>query len=164
MVENFNKQLARLIFKDQTEQELKTGKVSTEWVDKLDDYIKILNNRKTRMIGLKPIDAIKMDYVKQPENDFSKSDKEKFYSIGTTVRRLLNKDEVQDYVTKKIKTGRKRATDATFSLNTYTVQALFKSGNELIMHKLKDDETGKTYPHMYTYFQLQKINKLINFN
>jgi len=157
MVENFNKQLARLIFKDQAAKELQTGKENVKWVDKLNNYVDILNNRKTRMIGMKPVDAIKLDYVQQPENNFSKVDMEKFHRIGTKVRRLLNNDEVQDYITKKIKTERKRATDATFSLNTYTVESLHRARDELIMHKIRDNETGTLYPHMYTYWQLIKI-------
>ena len=157
MVENFNKQLARLIFKEQAAKELQTGKENVKWVDKLNNYVDILNNRKTRMIGMKPVDAIKLDYVQQPENNFNKNDMKKFHPVGTKVRRLLNNDEVQDYVTKKIKTERKRATDATFSLNTYTVESLHRARDELIMHKIRYNETGKLYPHMYTYWQLIKI-------
>ena len=157
LVENMNKQLARLIFKDQIIDELKRGKQNTKWVDKLQDYIDILNNRKTRLIGLKPIDAIQMDVVIQPKNEFTKADKEKYYDIGTEVRRLLNKDEVQDYLTKKIKIERKRATDAIWSLNTYVVTELYIGKNKLIMHRIKDKETDVVYKNMYTYFQLTPI-------
>ena len=155
LVENMNKQLARLIFKDQVIHELKSGIENKKWVDKLPDYISILNNRKTRLINLKPIDAIQMDYVEQPKNKLTKADKEKYFDIGTEVRRLLNSDEVQDYITKKLKTERKRATDATFSINTYIVTELYIGKNELVMHRLKDKDTGKVYKNMYTYFQLQ---------
>ena len=158
LVENMNKQLGRLIFKDQIIHELKSGLENKKWVDKLQDYIDILNNRKTRLINLKPIDAIQMDYVEQPKNEFTKADKEKYFDIGTEVRRLLNLDEVQDYITKKIKTERKRATDATFSINTYIVTELYIGNNELVMHRLKDKETGRVYKNMYTYFQLQPVH------
>ena len=156
-VENMNKQLARLIFKDQVIDELKRGKQNTKWVDKLQDYIDILNNRKTRLIGLKPIDAIQMDVVIQPQNNFKQSDKERYHDIGTEVRRLLNKDEVQDYLTKQIKIERKRATDAIWSLNTYIVTELYIGKNKLIMHRIKDKETDVVYKNMYTYFQLTPI-------
>ena len=158
LVENMNKQLARLIFKDQVIDELKRGRQNTKWVDKLQDYIDILNNRKTRLIGLKPIDAIKMDVVIQPQNDFKQSDKERYHDIGTEVRRLLNKDEVQDYLTKQIKIERKRATDAIWSLNTYRVVELFIDKNKLILHRIEDNETKQKFKNLYTYFQLQPVN------
>lgn len=157
LVENMNKQLTRLIFKDQIIEELKSGIQNTKWVDKLQDYIDILNNRKTRLINLKPIDAIQMSYVEQPKNNFTKIEKEKYYDIGTEVRRLLNKDEVQDYLTKKIKIELKRATDAYWSLNTYVVIELYIGKDELVMHRIKDKESGLVYKNMYTYFQLTPI-------
>ena len=157
LVENMNKQLSRLIFKDQVINELKNGKQNTKWVEKLQDYIDILNNRKTRLIGLKPIDAIQMDIVEQPKNDFKQTDKERYHEIGMEVRRLLNKDEVQDYLTKQIKIERKRATDAIWSINTYKVVELFIDKNKLILHRIEDIETKKKFKNLYTYFQLQPV-------
>lgn len=157
LVENMNKQLARLIFKDQVIDELKRGKQNTKWVEKLQDYIDILNNRKTRLIGLKPINAIQMDIVEQPKNDFKQTDKERYHEIGMEVRRLLNKDEVQDYLTKQIKIERKRATDAIWSINTYRVAELFIDKNKLILHRIEDNETKKKFKNLYTYFQLQPV-------
>ncbi len=98
-----------------------------------------------------------MDIVRQPKNEFTKTDKNLYYDIGTEVRRLLNKDEVQDYLTKKIKIERKRATDAIWSLNTYVVTELYIGKNKLIMHRIKDKETDVVYKNMYTYFQLTPI-------
>jgi hypothetical protein len=70
IVERFNRTLAERLFGHQYAQEIlmeaRNGKNirSTEWVSRLPDVIKALNNEETRLIGMKPSDAIKKKEVK----------------------------------------------------------------------------------------------------
>ena len=158
-VENMNKQLAKKLYKIQQEAELRTGEVNTKWIGNLQRVIKSMNNTKTKMIDMKPVDAIQLDYVKQPENKHSLEDSEKHYNIGEIVKRILNWDEYQDLATGKISIEKRRATDTYWSKQNYEIVNFFKSSNGLSLyeHQIKDLNTGKLYPHTYTYFQLQKI-------
>ena len=49
-----------------------SGKRSVEWVSRLPAVVKALNNEKTRLIGLKPKDAIKAKTVSQKVPHFSR--------------------------------------------------------------------------------------------
>ena len=64
LVENFNKELAKLSFKPMDTQELQDPeKVSTIWVKNLHQIVNKMNNAVTSMIGMKPKDTIKLDTV-----------------------------------------------------------------------------------------------------
>ena len=63
-VEALNKILAERLFKVQDAQELNNPeKVSSRWVKHLYGLVDELNNMETEMIGMKPIDAIKLNEV-----------------------------------------------------------------------------------------------------
>lgn len=77
IVERFNRTLAEKLFGYQYAQEIlmearsaassgSNGKSvrSTSWVERLPDVIEALNNEDTRLIGMKPVDAIKKKEVK----------------------------------------------------------------------------------------------------
>ena len=156
-VENFNKQLAKQLFKYQQQKELDTGVVNREWVDKLQSVVKKMNNTKTRMIDMKPKDAYKLDKVKQPEDKHSEEDTRKHFERGDRVRRLLNKDEIQTIHSSQIKVDKRRATDTYWSMEEYTVVELLRSSpTSLILHKLADDNEN-IYPHTYNYYQLKLV-------
>ena len=62
--EAFNKELAKLLFKPMDAQKLQDPeKVSTIWVKNLNKTVNKINNTVSSMIGMKPIDAIKLDTV-----------------------------------------------------------------------------------------------------
>ena len=64
-VENLNKELQKFLFKPQDAQELNDReKVSKIWVKYLYKTVDKMNNRVTKMTGLKPKDAIKMTTIK----------------------------------------------------------------------------------------------------
>ena len=66
IVERFNKTLAARLFSHQYAQEMVNKDLqSREWVTKLPLVIKASNDQETRLIGLKPKDAIKMRSVKK---------------------------------------------------------------------------------------------------
>ena len=59
IVERFNRTLADRLFSYQYYKELEDpSKSSREWVSRLQNVVSILNNEKTRLIGMKPVDAI----------------------------------------------------------------------------------------------------------
>ena len=66
IVEMFNRTLADRLFSYQYHKELEDpSKSNREWVSRLQNVVSALNNERTRLIGMKPIDAIKQTLVKQ---------------------------------------------------------------------------------------------------
>ena len=64
IVERFNRTLVDRLFTYQYHKELEDpSKSNREWVSRLQNVVSSLNNEKTRLIGMKPIDAINL---KQP--------------------------------------------------------------------------------------------------
>lgn len=158
-VENMNLQLAKKLYYIQSGKEIQSGKINREWVDNLPKIIKDMNNTRTRMINMKPIDAIKLKTVPQPKNNFSNTDIKLEYPKGTRVRRLLNIDEVLTLDDNKIKVGKRRATDANYSLDVYTVVYTEKHCEKcLTYHKIKNERTEELMNPMFTYYELLKTD------
>ena len=66
IVERFNRTLADRLFGFQYHKELEDpSKSNREWVSRLQNVVSALNNEKTRLIGMKPADAMKETLVKQ---------------------------------------------------------------------------------------------------
>lgn len=156
-VENMNMNLARKLYRIQNKEEIETGKVNRKWVEYLEPTIKEMNNTITSMIKMKPIDAVKLDKVKQPQRVHTKKDTEMKYEKGTKVRRVLNNDEVLNLDNLTIEIKRRRITDPYWSFVIYSVVDVEKHcENCLWYHRIKDESTGEIFPHMYTYYQLQE--------
>ena len=76
IVERFNRTLADRLFSYQYHKELKDpSKSNREWVSRLQNVVSALNNEKTRLIGMKPVDAIKQTLVEQDSLSLLKSTK-----------------------------------------------------------------------------------------
>ena len=56
-----------------------------------------LNNEKTRLIGMKPVDAIKKTLVKQGFSQPIREYEEKLLDVGTKVRYLYQAGELEGY-------------------------------------------------------------------
>ena len=147
--------MAKELFFPQSVKEVDTGRVNKQWYKNLPAVVERFNNTETRMIKMKPIDAIQLESVEQPKNSFTKKDLEKAWPIGTRVRRLLNSDEVLNLATGKISVEKRRATDPYWSLVVYEVSEILKVEGRLVEHKLKMDN-GQEYPHYYTWWQLKE--------
>ena len=66
IVERFSRTSADRLFTYQYHKELEDpSKSNREWVSRLQNVISSLNNEKTRLIGMKPVDAIKQILVEQ---------------------------------------------------------------------------------------------------
>ena len=132
-MERFNRTLAGRLFSYQYHKELEDpSKSNREWLSRLQNVVSALNNEKTRLIGMKPIDAIKQTLVKQGFSQPIKECEEKLLDIGTKVRYLYEPGELegQQYGGER----RKRSTDPIWSVD---------------MYKIKDRYVQKHQPTLY---------------
>ena len=121
IVERFNKTLADRLFSYQYHQELEDPlKSNRKWVSRLQNVVSALNNEKTRLIGMKHVDAIKETLAKQGFSQPVKDYGEKLLDIGTKVRYLYEPGELegQQYRGER----RKRSTDPIWSVDVYKVK------------------------------------------
>ena len=115
IVQRFNRTLAERLFSHQYAQEMTNKDArSREWVKKLQRVIEALNNKETKLIGLKPKDAIKMRSVKQnpaaPAHRLVEK-REKKIAGDAKVRYLYAPGEIEN-------DSKRRATDPIWSIKT----------------------------------------------
>ena len=132
IVERFNRTLADRLFSYQYHKELEDpSKSNREWVFRLQNVVSALNNEKTRLIGMKPVDAIKETLVEQGFSQPVK-DYEELLDVGTKVRYLYESGELEGQIYKGER--RKRSTDPIWSVDVY---------------KIKDRYVQKRQPTLY---------------
>ena len=96
IVERFNRTLADRLFTYQYHKELEDpSKTNREWVSRLQNVVSSLNNEKTRLIGMKPVDGIKQTLVEQGFSQPVKEYGEKLLNVGTKVRYLYELGELE---------------------------------------------------------------------
>lgn len=130
MVERFNKTLAERLFSYQYNHEISEGGRNTAWVDRLQAVVKAINNETTRLIGMKPVDAINLSEVKgESSTPYHRSvgKDEKLLAIGTTVRFPYKLGEAED-------DNRQRATDPIWSVTTHTVEKVLIKPEQPILY------------------------------
>ena len=121
IVERFNRTLADRLLSYQYHKELEgPSKSNREWVARLQNVVSALNNEKTRLIGMKPVDAIKQTLVEQGFSQPTKEYKEKLLDISTKVRYLYEPGELEGYQYKGER--RKRSTDPIWSVDVYRIK------------------------------------------
>ena len=121
IVERFNRTLADRLFTYQYHKELEDpSKSNKEWISRLQNVVSSLNNEKTRLIGMKPIDAIKQTLVEQGFSQPVKEYEEKLLNVGTKVRYLYEPGELEGYQYKGER--RKRSTDPIWSVDVYKIK------------------------------------------
>ena len=79
-----------------------------------------LNDEKTRLIGMKPVDAIKEALVKHGFSRPVKEYEEKLLDIGTKVRYLYESSELEGQIYKGER--RKQSTDPIWSVDVYKIK------------------------------------------
>lgn len=131
-VERFNKTLAEKLFAHQYANDIESKEIileneptpgrSLEWVDRLSDVVDAMNDEVTRMIDMKPSDAIKLDSIPQPEYENVENE----LPIDSAVRYLYRPGEAES-------DNRLRATDPVWSVDIYLI-----------------DEIKPTEPSIYT--------------
>ena len=134
-MERFNRILAERHFGHQYAQEIlleaRDGKSvrSTDWVSRLPEVIKALNNEKTRLIGIKPSDALKKKEVVAKSSAPQKLKNEIQIPGNVKLRYLYAPGELE-------RGERRRATDPVLSLETYTIDSVVKTPGDPILYYL----------------------------
>ena len=96
IVERFNRTLADRLFSYQYHKELEDlSKSNREFVSRLQNVVSALTNEKTRLIGMKPVGAIKQGFS-QP----AKEHEEKLLDVGTKARYLYESGELEGQIYK----------------------------------------------------------------
>ena len=127
-VESLNKILAENLFKVQDAQELNDPeKISSTWVRHLYGLVDKLNDTETKMIGMKPKDAIKLKEVPIKE-DYPPEDT---LPEDGLYRYLLQPGEEHN-------DQHKRATDRIWSKNAYRLKEVVSNPGNRVMYFLKD--------------------------
>ena len=98
IVERFNRTLADRLFTYQYHKKFEDpSKSNREWVSRLQNVVSVLNNEKTRLIGIKPVDAINQTLVEQGFSQPVREYEEKLLEVGTKVRYLYEPGELEGY-------------------------------------------------------------------
>ena len=83
-MERFNRTLADRLFTYQYHKELEDpSKSNREWVSRLQNVVSSLNNEKTRLNGMKPVDVIKQTLVEHGFSQPAKEYEEKLFDVGS---------------------------------------------------------------------------------
>ena len=123
ITERFNRMLADRLFTYQYHKEFEDlSKSNGEWVSRLQNVVSALNNEKTRLIGMKPVDAIKQTLVKQGFSQPVREYEEKLLYVGTKVRYLYQAGELEGYQYKGER-RKQRSTDPIWSVDVYKIKA-----------------------------------------
>ena len=121
IVKRFNRMLSDRLFSYQYHKELEDpSKSNREWVFRLQNVVSALNNEKTRLIGMKPVDTIKQTLVEQGFSQPVKEYEEKLLDVGTKVRYLYQAGELKGYQYKGER--RKQSTDPIWSVDVYRIK------------------------------------------
>ena len=137
IVERFNRTLADRLLSYQYHKELEDpSKSSRKWVSRLQNVVSALNNEKTRLIGMKLVDAIKQTLVKQGFSQPVKDYEEKLPDVGTKVRYLYEPSELegQQYGGERTK----RSTDPIWSVDVYKIKDRYIQKHHPTLYHLDD--------------------------
>ena len=137
IVERFNRMLAGRLFIYLYHKELENpSKSNQEWASLLQSVVNVLNNEKTRLIGMKPVDAIKQTLVEQGFSQPSKEYKEKVLDVGTKVRYLYEPGELEGYQYKGER--RKQSTDPIRLVDVYRIKDRYVQKQQPTLYYLDD--------------------------
>ena len=138
IVERFNRSLAEVLFGHQYSEEMLNPKSrNTEWVKRLPDVIKSMNDEETRLIGKKPVEAILLKQVEQ--SPAAPGVKEIPLNSGKDlVRYLYSPGESQGG-------ERRRATDPIWSLRTFTIKEYTRVKGQPILYYLDDPAPKRSF-------------------
>ena len=134
IVERFNRTLAERLFGHQyaVEMLLPEGKRSTEWVKRLPDVVRALNNEVTSLIGKKPAVAIKEKSVSSLPTKYNRP-------VGLAEKKLPPLINVRYlYQPGELEGGTKRATDPIWSLKVHQDVENRTKPNSPVVYYLSD--------------------------
>ena len=152
IVERFSRTLADRLCTYQYHKELEApSKSDREWVSRLQNVVSSLNNEKTRLIGMKPIDAIKQTLVEQGFSQPIKEYEEKLLDVGNKVRYLYEAGELEGNQYKDER--RKRSTDPIWPVDVYKVKDRYVQKHQPTLYYL-DAEPKRSF----VFEELQPIH------
>ena len=135
IVERFNRTLADRLFSFQYHKELEDpSKSYREWVPRLQNVVGALNNEKTRLIGIKPVDVLKEALVKQGFSQPVKEYEEKLLDVGAKVRYLYEPGELEGQIYKGQRV--KRSTDPILSVDVYRIKDRYVQKQQPMLYYL----------------------------
>ena len=141
IVERFNRTLADRLFSYKYHKEFEDpSKSNREWVSILQNVVSALNNEKTRLIGMKPVDAIKQTLVEQGFSQPTKEYEEKLLDVGTKVRYLYEPGELEGYQYKGER--RKRSTDPIWLVDVYKIKDRYVQKHQPTLYYLDGGSTA----------------------
>ena len=140
IVERFNRTLAERLFGHQYAQEIlmeARGKHvrSSEWVERLPQVLKAINDEPTRLIGMKPSEAIKKTSIKVESSAPTKDKNEESLPSNVFVRYLYQPGELEGG-------ERRRATDPIWSLDIYRIERSVVKPGQPILYYLNGIKRG----------------------
>ena len=136
-MERFNRTLADRLFSYQYHKELEDpSKSNREWVSRPQNVVSALNNEKTGLIGMKPVDAMKETLVKQGFSQPVEEYEEKLLDVGTKVRYLYESGELEGQIYKGER--RKRSTDPIWSVDVYKIKDRYVQKHQPTLYYLAD--------------------------
>jgi len=123
---------------------------NSSWYKHLQKVVTQLNNEDTRMIGMSPVEAMKLHYVEQPVDKKSEPDVVK-YKTGDVVKYYLFGDQTVD--------GKRRATDRKWSYNTYVIKRIDEQEGRPVFYYIgpDNDDLNDVIPQGFKHNELQVI-------
>ena len=127
-VENRNKQISKMLFKNMDAPELFSGKESKIWVKYARDAVDKLNHRVNKTLKMSPVEAIKLDKITPKKLKYPK---EKILPADGLYRYLLQPGEEHG-------DQRRRATDDIWSRKTFRLSDIEQIPQQRIIYHLSD--------------------------
>ena len=135
-VERFNKTLGERLFKAQDAQELQNPtKDSKIWVKYLQKAVS--NSEKTRMLGMTPAKAVKLDNVELKIKPYPQ---EEVAPEDGLYRYLYQPGELEGG-------DRRRATDMIWSWNTFRLDRIVENQGQRVLYYLADNAPKRAFVH-----------------
>lgn len=129
LVERFNRTLAERLFGHQYYQELMYDERSREWVKRLPEVVKGLNNEKTRLIGRKPAEAIKDTNVERIDYKYKRKNTKLSHNV--LVRYLYAPGELEGGTVR-------RATDPIWSVTVHKIASVLQKSKQPALYFLEN--------------------------
>ena len=152
-MERFNRTLADRLFSYQYHKELEDpSKSNREWVSRMQNVVSALNDEKTRLIGVKPVDAINKTLVKQGFSQPVKDYEEKLLDVGTKVRYLYESGQLEGQQYRG--ESRKRSTDPIWSVDVYKLKDRYIKKYQTTLYYLDGGLKDLSFLKSYNPFRI----------
>ena len=154
MVEGFNGTSADRSFRGQHANELASGGISRSWVDNNTDILIAMNNEKTRLLGMKPADAIKLRRTPKAKASLPAcrpiGREEKILDINSKVRHLLLPEDLPGH--------KRRVTDPNWTLAVFNIDRIIVEDEKPVLYYLKKGPNSDDRPPKRSFVREELFN------